>query len=234
MCCDLWASYHILQNSLGAQTISQNRKGKIRQSKTKGKENDPPGPDGPARSQAGPPGPSGRPSRLPRSLPPLPCSPDQGRNRGASPPDPPRRRRGGDKIASAPASTDPSPRRLGLLPTYLHQLPSPSRPLSLSLPHPLARARSPPKPRRRRGPDHRSSSRRVPELPLRRPRRPRASGRAGVPCSGRVKLFPNLGRRRPPRFIPPPLCAPVHSRASVCRAVSLRPLLLPLVPPHAP
>ena len=112
-----------------------------------------------------------------------------------------------DASASSPPTSTNSPLHLGR---------------SLSLP-PLARARSPPKPRRRRGPDHRSSSRRVPELPLRRPRRPRASGRAGVPCSGRVKLFPNLGRRRPPRFIPPPLCAPVHSRASVCRAVSLRP-----------
>ena len=126
-----------------------------------------------------------------------------------------------DASASFPPTSTNSPLHLG-------------RSLSLSLPHPLARARSPPKPRRRRGPDHRSSSRRVPELPLRRPRRPRASGRAGVPCSGRVKLFPNLGRRRPPRFIPPPLCAPVHSRASVCRAVSLHPLLLPLVPPHTP
>ena len=170
--------------------------------------------------------PAGPAQPLPGSPP--PPVPLTGVATGASPAGPPRRRLPGeDKV-------DPSPRRLGLLPTYLHQLPSPSRPLSLSLPHPLARARSPPKPRRRRGPDHRSSSRRVPELPLRRPRRPRASGRAGVPCSGRVKLFPNLGRRRPPRFIPPPLCAPVHSRASVCRAVSLHPLLLPLVPPHTP
>ena len=133
--------------------------------------------------------------------------------------------RGAPTVAAEPARCSatgwirPPPSPL----TYLHPLPSPSRPLSLSLCSILARARSPPKPRRRRGPDHRSSSRRVPELPLRRPRRPRASGRAGVPCSGRVKLFPNLGRRRPPRFIPPPLCAPVHSRASVCRAVSLRP-----------
>ena len=170
----------------------------------------------------------------PRSLSPLPCSPDQGRYRRASPPDPARRRRGGDKIASAPASTDPSPRRLGLLPTYLHQLPSASRSLSLSLALP-----SPERDRRRSlavgvAPTTVRRAADVPELPLRRPRRPRASGRAGVPCSGRVKLFPNLGRRRPPRFIPPPLCAPVHSRASVCRAVSLHPLLLPLVPPQTP
>ena len=118
-------------------------------------------------------------------------------------------------------------------PAFPH-LPPPT-PLSISAAlSPLARARPPPKPCRRRGPDHHSSSHRVPVLLLRRPRRPRASGRAGVPCSGRVKLFPNLGRRRPPRSIPPPLCAPVHSRASMCRAVSLRTLLLPPVPPHAP
>ena len=179
-----------------------------------------------------PAGPAGQPASLGRSLP-FPVPPTRV-GTGARPRrTPPRRRRGGDKIASAPASTDPSPRRLGLLPTYLHQLPSPSRPLSLSLVLP-----SPERDRRRSlvgvAPTTVRRAADVPELPLRRPRRPRASGRAGVPCSGRVKLFPNLGRRRPPRFIPPPLCAPVHSRASVCRAVSLHPLLLPLVPPHTP
>ena len=97
MCCDLWASSHILQNSLGAQTISQNRKGKIRQSKTKRKENDPL--DQTAQLAARPAHLAHPPNRPvpPRSLSPLPCSPDQGRNRRASPPDPPRRRRGGDK-----------------------------------------------------------------------------------------------------------------------------------------
>ena len=165
-----------------------------------------------------------RPNPSPGRLPPL--FPRPGSQQGRAPPDRldddyPERIRPTPPLnasASSPPTSTNSPLHLGR---------------SLSL-HPLARARSPPKPRCRRGPDHRSSSRRVPELPLRRPRRPRASGRAGVPYSGRVKLFPNLGRRRPPRFIPPPLCAPVHSRASVCRAVSLHPLLLPLVPPHTP
>ena len=171
------------------------------------------------------PTPAGPAQPLPGS--PSPPVPPTGVATGASPAGPPRRRLPGEDKA------DPSPRRLGLLPTYLHQLPSPSRPLSLSLALP-----SPERDRRRSlvgvAPTTVRRAADVPELPLRRPRRPRASGRAGVPCSGRVKLFPNLGRRRPPRSIPPPLCAPVHSRASVCRAVSLRPLLLPLVPPHTP
>ena len=104
--------------------------------------------------QAGPPHQPGRPSSPKRAPFLFPwCAPLQGRRPRRTTSPSTRRIRSTpplDASASSPPTSTNSPLHLG-------------RSLSLSGP-PLARARSPPKPRRR-GPDHRSSSRRCPRAP---------------------------------------------------------------------
>ena len=110
MCCDLWASYLILQNSLGAQIISQNRKGKIRQSK-KRKRKGPPW----TRRPSSQPGRPTWPIRPTRPVPPVALSPSlfprPGSEQGRVPARPPRRHRRREGIRP------PRPRRRGSFPT---------------------------------------------------------------------------------------------------------------------
>ena len=184
MCCDLWASSHILQNSLGAQTISQNRKGKIRQSKTKRTAKDPL--DQTAQLAARPAHLAHPPNRPGRSLP-FPVPPTRV-GTGARPRRTPLA--GVEEGIRSPAPPPP------LAPP--HSPTSPCPPLSHSPPYPPSAKRPclrPPAPTAATAAPN--PLQRVPELHGRQDRHPRPRAGAGSPSIAESAFFFLLGRCRP-------------------------------------